>query len=217
MRAAALAIAAACLAAGCASHPVRAVDPLDAEEHVSLGVAYYARGDYALAAAQFGRALALRPGFTRALVNLGDARLAQHDVPGAIAAYEEARAGRPDDPAIANNLAWALLQDERRWPEAEPLIRAALARDPEPRGYYLDTLAVLLLRQGSVAEALGVLRTALGDAAMRDPAARALVLRHTGEALARLGDRPGAERCERMASSLLHSGAAEVGVGDTVC
>jgi tetratricopeptide (TPR) repeat protein len=212
-------VAVAGLATACAgvAGPARVPEPLSAEEHHQLGLAYYTRGDAALAAREFGRALELRPGFTRALVNLGDARLALGDAPGAVQAYEAARRQRPDDPAIANNLAWALLQDERRWPEAEPLIRGALSQAPEPRGYYLDTLGALLLRQGAPGEALAVFRAALEDTALRDPHARALVLRHAAQALTRLGDSAGAARCDRLARAVLGSGAGEVGASDTVC
>lgn len=206
----AAAIPLAALLAGCASVPARPPEPLSAEEHNDLGVAYYARGRPDLAVPAFRRALALRPGWTRALVNLGDAQLAADDVDGAIASYEAARATSPEDPAIANNLAWALLQHERRWQEAEPLIRAALRRGPEPRGYYLDTLGVLLLRKDEPERALAAFRAALADPALRDPGARALVLRHAGEALARLGDPGGAERCDRAARALA-SGASPAG------
>lgn len=212
-----LLVVGACFVAACAGGSLRSLDSLTAEEHNDLGVAYHARGEAALAAREFGRALALRPGFTRALVNLGDARLALGDIPGAIHAYDEARTTSPDDPGIANNLAWALLQHERRWPEAEPLIRGALARAPDPRGYYLDTLGVLLLRQGAPRDALAVFREALADAGLRDRRTRAVVLRHTSQALDQLGDALGAERCDRAAQALLDPGASEVGGSDTVC
>src|SRR5262249_41264952 len=103
-------VGALALLAGCASAPPRPVDPLSAEEHNDLGVAYYREGDYPSAAQAFRRALDQDPGLTRARVNLGDAELAQGAIDAAVAAYETARAASPDDPAIANNLAWALLQ-----------------------------------------------------------------------------------------------------------
>src|SRR5215470_137291 len=112
-------------------------DPLTASEHNDLGVAYFERGETRRAASEFERAVALRPDWARALVNLGDARLALGEVSGAIDAYQRAVALAPEDPGTANNLAWALLQDETRWPEAEAIIDGALARHPEPRGYYL--------------------------------------------------------------------------------
>lgn len=219
-----IAFLAALLAAGCATWPVAPSDPLSAAEHNDLGVAYYAQGEPARAIREFERALALEPGFTRALVNLGDARLALGDLEAALAVYERARAAAPDDPAVANNLAWALLQHPARWPEAEPVIRRALARDPEPRGYYLDTLGVLLLRKGEGRSALDAFRTALADPGLRDPRVRALVLRHAAEALDRLGDPGAAAGCRALAETLgTPAGQAGrepaqiVGHGDTVC
>jgi tetratricopeptide (TPR) repeat protein len=190
------------LSAGCAAAPPRPMEALSAEEHNDLGVAYYRQGEYAAAARSFRRALDRRPGFTRALVNLGDAEQARGSIDAAIVAYEAARVQSPDDAGVANNLAWALLQHAERWPEAEPLVRAALARDPAPRGYYLDTLGSALLRKGEPREALDAFRAALADSGLRDPATRALVITHAGDALARLGQAAAAERCYRLAQSL---------------
>ncbi len=212
--------------AGCAAAaPAR--DPLSAEQHNDLGVLYFGRGEPARAVTEFERAVTLRPGWARALVNLGDARLAAGDVKAAIAAYERAVAVAPDDPAAANNLAWALLQDPTRWPEAEPIIDAALARRPEPRGYYLDTLGVLRLRQGRDRDALDLFREALADGALELGASRALVLDHAADAHARLGDLAAAARCRALAErerlaprSAGVSGSAgipPVGEGGTVC
>src|SRR5262249_1485907 len=136
--------------------------------------------------------------------------LAQGAIDAAIAAYEAARAASPDDPAIANNLAWALLQHSARWPEAEPLVRGALAHDPEPRGYYLDTLGLALLKRGAPREALDACRTALDDAGLEDAPTRALVLRHAGDALARLGEAIAADRCYRLAAGVAGSRAPDL-------
>lgn len=214
----ALLLAVAVLAlAGCALLPQAPADPLSAEEHNELGVAYYRRGEYEAAAREFRAAGSRRPGFTRALVNLGDTQLALGAVEAAIDAYERARATSPDDPGVANNLAWALLHHERRWPEAEAVIRDALGRDPAPRGYYLDTLGLLLLRKDQPREAVAAFRAALADGALRDREVRGLVLRRLGDALARLGDHDAAERCYRLARGILGTAAAEVGGSDPVC
>jgi len=186
--------------AGCAAaQPPR--DPMTAEQRNDLGVAYFQRGEPRRALAEFERAAALRPGWARALVNVGDARLAVGDLPGAIDAYQRAVTAAPDDPGAANNLAWALLQDPARWPEAEPIIDGALAKRAEPRGYYLDTLGALRLRQGDNQAALDAFRAALADAALRDRRSRALVLEHAAEALARLGDPSGAAHCRTLAET----------------
>jgi Tfp pilus assembly protein PilF len=196
------------LAAACAPAPVRPPDVLSAEEHNSLGVVYHRQGSYEAAAREFRQALARDPTLVRALVNLGDTQVALGTLDAAIETYERARAMRPEDAALANNLAWALLQHDRRWPEAEPLIRDALARDPEPRGYYLDTLGLLLLRQDKPEAALAAFRAALADPGLQDPAVRQLVLRHAGNALRQLGDGPAAARCDQL---------AEVGGSESVC
>jgi Tfp pilus assembly protein PilF len=201
-------LAIALLAAACAPAPLRPTDALTAEEHNSLGVAYHRQGAYEAAAREFRQALAGDPGLVRARVNLGDTQVALGEIDAAIETYEAARALSPEDPALANNLAWALLQHERRWPEAEPLIRGALAREPEPRGYYLDTLGLLLLRQAEPGAALAAFRAALADRGLRDPAVRRLVLQHAGDALRRLGDGAAAERCDRL---------AKVGGSESVC
>jgi tetratricopeptide (TPR) repeat protein len=183
--------------AGC----VAAVSPKrpTADDHNDSGVAYFERGETRQAAREFERAVALRPTWARALVNLGDARLALGEIDGAIDAYQRAVKAAPDDAGAANNLAWALLQDPVRWPEAEPIIRGALARRPEPRGYYLDTLGALLLRKGDGVGALGAFRSALADPALTDGATRALVLEHAAEAHLRLGDPAAAARCRALA------------------
>ena len=195
------ALAVAWLVAACGRMAAPPREPLLAEEHNDLGVAYYAGGEHERAARQFRQALALRPGWPGTLVKLGDAELALGRVEAAIAAYEAAHRASPGDPAIANNLAWALLQDDRRWPQAEPIIQSALALEPRPRGYYLDTQGVLLLRKGDLQGALETLRAALSDQDLRDRQARALVLRHAAQALRRLGDREAAERCEHLAQA----------------
>lgn len=212
-RAAPTVLGLALLLAGCGLAPARPSDPLTAEEHNDLGMAYYTRGEYTLAVRAFSRATALRPGWARALANLGDAHLAVGEVETAIAAYEGAVRASPDDAGIANNLAWALLQHGQRWQEAEPVIRAALARDPEPRGYYLDTLGLLLLRKGSPGEALDAFRAALSDTGIRDRTTRALVLRHAGEALVSLGDVIAAERCHALALRLAGAEMVRPGSG----
>jgi len=188
------------LISGCAALGVRPTDPLSAEERNDLGVAYQARGELDLAIREYRRALALRPGWPQALVNLGNAHLDRGEVEEAITAYEQALASAPEDPAILNNLAWAFLQHPTRWPHAEPLIRRALARTPPPRAYYLDTLGVVHLRKGEAAEALATFREALGDPALRDdPRTHGVIFLHAGDAHRALGDEARARACYREA------------------
>src|SRR5262249_49355384 len=176
----------------------------------------FEQGETRRAVSEFERAVALRPTWARALVNLGDARLALGEVTGAIDAYQRAVALAPEDPGTANNLAWALLQDETRWPEAEAIIDGALARHPEPRGYYLDTLGALRLKKGDVQGALDAFQAALADSGLERGAPRGLVLEHAADAHARLGDAAAAARCRSLAEVErgLRGGAAAVSTGD---
>jgi Tfp pilus assembly protein PilF len=191
-----------------------------AEQHNDRGVAYFERGEARRAAQEFERALELRPDWPRALVNLGDARLALGEVGSAIEAYRRAVTLAPDDPGAANNLAWALLQDPVRWPEAESVIHGALARQPEPRGYYLDTLGTVLLKKGDSRAALAAFREALSDPGLTERSVRALVLDHTAEAHARLGDEAAAARCRDLAALVrgrAEGAASPVGGHSAVC
>jgi tetratricopeptide (TPR) repeat protein len=181
-----------------------------------VGVVRAARGDWAGAERAFREALVHRPGWATALRNLGDARLAGGDLEGALAAYEHARRAGPFDAATANNLAWALLQHPSRWPEAEPLVAEALAGAGPGRGFYLDTLGLLRLRQRAAGDALAAFREALADQAL-DGATRARVLQHAAEALEALGDPGGAARCRGLAEEAARPGGGSLGPGDTVC
>jgi tetratricopeptide (TPR) repeat protein len=205
---------------GCAGRQI-AADPLTPEEHLDLGVAYYQTGAYDRAIAEFERATAVRSGWTRAWINLGDARLAAGDIGPAIQAYERAVALDPDDPGAANNLAWALLQDAGRWPEAEAIVRRALARRPDRQGYYLDTLGVALLRKGDTEGALAAFGSALQDPGLSDAAARALVLEHAAAAYAGAGDQGAAARCRALAEETRRHpgtpGTVRVGRPGSVC
>lgn len=188
---------------GCAALVSRPGDPLSAEEHNDLGVAYQARGELDLAIRQYQRALALRPGWSRPLLNLGNVYLEQGRIAEAIASYEQALAAAPDDPVVLNNLAWALLQHPTRWPEAEPLTRRALAQNPNPRPPYLDTLGMVSLKKGQTAQALAIFREALQDPALaRDPRTRSRILLHAGDAHRALGNEEGAGGCYRQALAL---------------
>jgi uncharacterized protein HemY len=95
------------------------------------------------------------------------------------------------------------------------VILGALARGPEPRGYYLDTLGAVLLKKGDNRAALDAFRQALADPGLVDARARALVLDHVADAHARLGDLAAETRCREAAAALRTSNAAAASaVGD---
>jgi len=165
----ALALALATTAGGCASLPQVVVleDPLSAEEHVALGVAYERRGELEPAAREYERALKKDRSSFRARLNLGNVRLAEKRYGDARAEYLKALELRLADPEATNNLAWAaiLSGDERE--EAlrrlDAVLAARASAAPPEDGLtpvLLDTRGVLLGRLGRRAEAVAALAQA---------------------------------------------------------
>jgi tetratricopeptide (TPR) repeat protein len=141
--------------AGCGRMPrvIVLTDPLSAEEHMELGVAYERNGEFDLAIREYERALRKEKGFFQARVNLGNVWLGKKEYEKARKEYRNALAIRPGDPEATNNLAWtAILSGEQR-EEAEERMEAVLSR-PENRSAILyDTIGVLRMRLGKLAAA----------------------------------------------------------------
>ena len=174
---------------GCASVPAQSL--LTPQEHNDLGVAYQARGEVELAVREYRQALGQDLSFVRAWINLGNANLELGRTDEAIAAYEQALLLTPSDPEVLNNLAWALHIEPHSLDRAEALIRQAVAQNPAPRSFYLDTLGAILLKKGALEEASTVLEEGLRQVPPREDRGRAALLYHLG--LLRLAQKsPGA-------------------------
>jgi Flp pilus assembly protein TadD len=137
---AALALASVALLAGCA-HLVILHDPLTAGEHNDLGVAYESRGQLDLAAREYRRALRLDPRQARARVNLGNIEAAKARWRNAEKCYRRALADSSTDADAMNNLAIALLRQDRRLDEALALAERAVAAGGARDSLYRATLA----------------------------------------------------------------------------
>ena len=170
------------LAGGCSRIPRIIVleDPLNAAEHVELGVAYERKGELDLARREYERALQKDRKFYRARLNLGNIFLAKKEYGKAREEYLLALELRPEDVEAANNLSWAAIFSGEGIDEAlarmESVVSAPLAtpiggtpparsskwggpgRDP----ILLDTLGVLRMRAsrpGPAEEALALAET----------------------------------------------------------
>lgn len=77
----------------------------------------------------------------------------------AAAHFDEALLAAPDEPELANAVAYSLAEASTDLQRAETLVRKSLERDPE-NASYLDTLGWVLCRQGRTAEGLEALRLA---------------------------------------------------------
>jgi Flp pilus assembly protein TadD len=138
----ALASAAALCAAlaGC-SHLVVLHDPLTANEHNDLGVAYESSGQPELAAREYRRSLRADPHQARTRVNLGNIEAGRGRWRAAERCYRRALRDSVTDVDAMNNLAVALLQQRRRLEEARALAERAVAAGGERDSLYRATLA----------------------------------------------------------------------------
>ena len=119
-------------------------DPLSADEHVTLGVAYERKGELDLAGREYEAALRKDRSFFQARVNLGNVRLAQKRYDEARQEYLAALELRPGDPEATNNLAWAAIHSGKDREDALRRMESVLAGPKHRSPPFLDTLGVLL-------------------------------------------------------------------------
>lgn len=129
-----------CLGLAACSIPRVAVlgDPLTAQEHLQLGLAYESEGKLELAQEHYEDAA---DELAEAHYYLGNLAFAREDWREAERRYEKAARGLPEDPRPRNNLAWLLYTRGRDLERAEELASQAVALAEEPeRAEYADTL-----------------------------------------------------------------------------
>jgi len=146
-------------------------DPLTPQEHVTLGLAYEAKGRPELAAREYHAALRQKPGYVLAMVGLGNLAFGRGALEEAEAYYHQALAVAPQDPGANNNLAMLYLAQSANLTEAERLARQALAQGGPLRPYVLDTMARIYMRQGRYQEA----KAALEEAEAMTPSANEIL------------------------------------------
>ena len=136
------------LAGGCSRLPRIIVlsDPLNAAEHVELGVAYERKGELDLARREYERALRKDGKFYRARVNLGNIFLAKKEYGKAREEYLLALELRPGDADATNNLSWAAIFSGEGIDEALSRMESVVSGPGGRRPVLLDTLGVLRMR-----------------------------------------------------------------------
>lgn len=152
------------LTGGCSRIPRIIVleDPLNAAEHVELGVAYERKGELDLARREYERALLKDRKFYRARVNLGNIFLAKKEYGKAREEYLAALELRPGDAEAANNLSWAAIFSGEGIDEALARMESVVSGTKGRRAALLDTLGVLRMRAnrpGAAAEAFDLAET----------------------------------------------------------
>jgi len=110
-------------------------DPLTAQEHLELGMAYERRGEFEAALKEYSTA---SKKFPVAHLYIGNVYFQQQEFGEAESAYRRA-IETADDPRAYNNLAWLYYTTDVRLSEALQLARHAVEREPESSDFR-DTL-----------------------------------------------------------------------------
>jgi tetratricopeptide (TPR) repeat protein len=112
-------------------------DPLSAEEHVNLGVAYEKKGELDAAIKEYKQAAKKLP---VAYLYLGNTYFQRNELEKAETFYKKAIEKEPGTADAYNNLAWLYVRKKENLKEAERLVLKALALNPSKENIYRDTL-----------------------------------------------------------------------------
>ena len=111
-------------------------DPLTAQQHNDLGVAYEEKGDYPLAEKEYEKAIKKNREWVIPYLNLGHLYYRQDKLDQAERALREGIRVKGDHPDLLNNLAWVLME-KGQYEQAIALIDKAIAI--EDKEEYRDT------------------------------------------------------------------------------
>ncbi len=118
-------------------------DPLTAEQHNDLGVAYEEKGDFALAGKEYEKAIRKNRDWVIPYLNLGHLYYRQDKLDQAESALRDGLRAKGDHPDLLNNLAWVLME-KGQLEQAKALIDKAIAM--EDKEEYRDTRREILER-----------------------------------------------------------------------
>jgi Tfp pilus assembly protein PilF len=118
-------------------------DPLTAQQHNDLGVAYEEKGDFDLAGKEYEKAIKKNRDWVIPYLNLGHLYYRQDKLDQAERALREGLRVKGDHPDLLNNLAWVLME-KGQLKEAKTLIDKAIAT--EDKEEYRDTRQEIINR-----------------------------------------------------------------------
>lgn len=133
--------------AGCAMPKIVVFDdPLTAQQHNDLGVAYEGKGDFGLAEKEYEKALKMNREWVIPYLNLGHLYYRQDKLDRAEHILREGLRAKGDHPDLLNNLAWVLME-KGRLEHAQYLIDKAISI--EDKEEYRDTRREILERMNA--------------------------------------------------------------------
>jgi Tfp pilus assembly protein PilF len=128
--------------AGCAMPKIVIFDdPLTAQQHNDLGVAYEEKGDFNLAAKEYEKAMKKNREWVVPYLNLGHLYYRQGKLDQAERILREGIRIKGDHPDLLNNLAWVMME-KGELKNALYLVDKAIHLDN--KGEYLDTRQAIL-------------------------------------------------------------------------
>jgi len=188
--------------AAAAAPPPRSVADLPPERLNDLGVMLERRGMLDRAEKHYRMAVARKPDFARAWVNLGNVLRQQKRDDEAADSYRRAMAADPALFEAVNNFADLCAGTGRFAEEARALLVPALEKHPPEESVGRDTLGKLLLRAGRYGEAAVAFQAAVDLCDPREKALLATMLDHLAQAHRALGDKDAARSAEIRAAAL---------------
>lgn len=133
------------------AHGPSGKSPLTVEERLALAGAYEEKGLADLAEKEYKAALDLDNKNASVYFRLANLGLKAKDYAGAEANYRKALEIEPENPLFHNNLGW-LYMEKGEMSRAKDEVREAARLDPGRMYIYLDTLAVIQMREGGYAD-----------------------------------------------------------------
>jgi len=131
--------------AGCAMPKIVVIDdPLTAQQHNDLGVAYEEKGDFTLAGKEYEKAIKKNRDWVIPYLNLGHLYYRQDKLDQAERALREGLRVKGDHPDLLNNIAWVLME-KGQYEQATALIDKAITR--EDKEEYRDTRREIIERK----------------------------------------------------------------------
>ena len=133
------------LLAACAMPKIVVIDdPLTAQQHNDLGVAYEEKGDFALAGKEYEKAIKKNRDWVIPYLNLAHLYYRQDKLDQAERALREGLRVKGDHPDLLNNLAWVLME-KGQYEQATALIDKAITK--EDKEEYRDTRREIIERK----------------------------------------------------------------------